>query len=115
MKMHLRATTRGADQVDISLGGSTNNTWNLEQILVHCHATFTDPSTFKVYFRCHEGTAYDTMLLQSSVSTVNGVLNDIFWQPDRPINLTGKDRICLVFSGVSSGLPWAYDAVVSEG
>ena len=75
--IHLRATSRGASEVRISFGNSTSDEWQLKQLHIHCAVTFTDPSTLYVYFRSHEGTAYDSLLLKTSVSTDAGVLNDI--------------------------------------
>lgn len=113
MKFHRRATNRGADQVNITLsGGDTVMTWELDQLGIHCEATFTDASTVKIYFKSHESTKYDVLMLQSSMATANGVLNNLMWVPDRPINFTGKDSLAIVFSGVSSGLQWTYNAVI---
>jgi len=112
--VHLRATSRGASEVRISFGNSTSDEWQLKQLHIHCAVTFTDPSTLYVYFRSHEGTAYDSLLLKTSVSTDAGVLNDIVWSPDVPISLLGKDRLAIVFSGTSSAMQWGYNAVVGQ-
>jgi len=114
MKTHLRATTRGNDPVTITFGNSSMQSWDFHQLHIHCQATFTDPSTVTLYFRNHESTVYDSVLLQTSVSTVDGVLNDIFYVPERPISFTGKDKLAIIFTGVSSALQWAYNAVVKS-
>jgi hypothetical protein len=111
---HLRATARGASEVRISFGNTTDAEWQLKQLHIHCAVTFTDPSTLYVYYRHHESTVYDSVLLKTSVSTDAGVLNDIVWSPDVPISLLGKDRLSIVFSGTSSAMQWAYNAVIGQ-
>jgi len=112
MKVHQRATTRGATPVEISFGNSSMSRWGLTQLNIHCAVTFTDVCTLDVYIRNHESSAYDSIVLKTTVATAAGVLNDIVWSPEAPLSLTGKDRVAIVFSGASSGMQWAYNAVI---
>jgi len=111
-EIHVRSTTRGSTPCHISPCNSTQNKWRLKQLTIHCEATFTDPSTITIQINNHEGTAYDSILLQTSLATAAGVLNDLVWVPEQPISFVGKDRVAIIFTGVSSALPWAYDAAV---
>src|SRR5512137_1780983 len=102
MKIHLRGTSKGTTPVNVKFGDSSVQHWEFHQILMHCSASFTDVSTFQLYIRNHEGTAYDCKVLGTPLATVDGVLNDIFWSPENPIHMTGADRIQLVFAGASA-------------
>jgi hypothetical protein len=113
-KFNIKTTWRGNDPYSISLGNDTNFSWEFHQINVHCQATFTDPSTISLQIHHHESSAYNSLLLQTSLSTATGVLQDLLWVPDRPITLFGKDAVIVTFAGVSTALQFGISAVVAQ-
>ncbi len=111
--VHIRSTTRGSGPVIIDpCPGSTQNTWKIRQVLIHCEVTFTDICTVEIQARCHEGSKYDTVFNRATVATAAGVIQDSVWLPNTPHCLVGKDRIAITFGTASALLPWAYDVAI---
>jgi len=111
--IHQRATTHGPGPVTISLNsGATHDDWQLKQLMIHCHVSFTDVCTVSVQVQNHEGTAYNCVIHTATVATLSD-LQDVAWYPDQPIYLAGKDRLTITFGTASAALPWGYDAVLS--
>lgn len=111
--IHVRSTTRGSGNNFIRPSDfSTDNGWKLRQLLLHCAVTFTTVCTFSVRLNSHEGTAYDTLILSSTLATDAGVLQDLAWYPEPAAIFTGKDRLTLVMDSASAAMTWAYDAVI---
>jgi hypothetical protein len=74
----------------ISLGGmSSDYQWELDELKFHLSTVATASNNLTVIQRSKRGSAYDTTLLSVPM---NGVM-DVFWQPDRPVKLNGRDRV----------------------
>jgi len=95
------------------MGKSTEMTWSLEQLHIHCHVTMTDVCTLVVKYKSHEATSYDSVIVSATLATVNTILNDFFWIPERPINFCGKDGFSLTMNSASAAAGWGYDAAIT--
>jgi len=87
-KAHSETSLNMAVAVDFGGIGSANPA-ELDEVKLHISAAVTGASTFVVTLRSKYGSQYDTKLFSQAMVGVQ----DVLWQPERPVKLNGADRI----------------------
>lgn len=78
----------------LSLGLTSQNHWELDEIKFHLSTVATASNNLVVQQRSKYGSAYDTVILVHPMNTVS----DVLWQPERPIKMNGKDRLSVAWT-----------------
>jgi len=84
---------------DIAVVISMNNIGSqaqleFDEMKLHLSAAATAANTLTVNLRSKSGSAYDAKLYSQAMVGVQ----DILWQPERPIKLNGRDRIAVAWT-----------------
>lgn len=78
----------------ISFGMSSEYTWEFDELSFHLSAAATAANSLVVRKRSKYGSAYDVVILTQAMVTVA----DVFFQPDRPIKMNGRDRLAITWT-----------------
>jgi hypothetical protein len=90
MKPIINATS-GSSNLSVmhTLGMSSEYLWELDQVMLRLATAATAANSFTITKRSKRSSAYDCVILTQAMVGVQ----DVLWQPDRPIKFNGKDRL----------------------